>query len=193
MLDRTLNQPPSQSTTHPDRHTVPGYGTLDVDHDQIVWRLSAREADNVLTRLALGGATSDPVLALYQAIAEATEPPVRSRVQTCQDLWPDAAPFRLTQPALLGSFDGDLLAVLIPGCPSPVEATTVAVDLACAAGADISQGDPRWIAEVWQPHWMLLNTCEGAHDFHPELVTGPSRPGAAMLTRVDLHCLATRR
>lgn len=144
-------------------------------------------ADRLMTLLARTSADNpaDAALvdSLYRAVSSAITPS-----DGCPGLWPDAAPYALTEPAVLGSTDTDFLAVLIPGSPTAWDAIDLAVEVARESGSDVTAGDPTWVAEVWAPHWMVLNTCEShGHDFHPELAAhGPRSTGAILVTRVDL-------
>ena len=159
----------------------------------IRWDMSVETADTVMTLLASAPRT-DPspdtttlLDSLYRAVSEATDLATPNHAG-CPDLWPDTAPMPLTEPAVLGSYTGDLLAVLIPGTPGPLDAVQTAVDVARQGGADLDPTDETLMAEVHPARWMVLNTCEStSHDFHPALAPhGPRTPGAVLITRVNL-------
>lgn len=158
---------------------------------RVVLDLPVAVADHIMTLIArsVPSRPEDARLLndLYRAVSHAIDATAPATAIGCPGLWPDAAPMQLTEPAVLGSNSGDILAVLIPGHPTNFSAVEIAASVAREAGVDVAPDDTTWTAEVWPPQWMILNTCEADHDFHPELAAhGPRTPGAVLITRVDL-------
>jgi len=107
----------------------------------------------------------------------------------CLDLLPGGDSDILTEPAILGSFDGGTLAVLLPGAYSLFDAATESVaavqDYATERGIDMD--DPELGATIHPAGWVVLHHCDAAdHDFHPQN-TAAETPGAILVTRVDLE------
>ena len=107
----------------------------------------------------------------------------------CPDLLPGGDCDILTEPAILGSFDGGTLAVLLPGAYSlwdaAVESVAAVRDYATERGIDMD--DPELGVIIHPAGWVLLHHCDAAeHDFHPQ-DSNAGTPGAILVTRVDLE------
>jgi hypothetical protein len=93
------------------------------------------------------------------------------------------------EPAILESFDGGTLAVLLPGAYSlwdaAVESMAAVQDYAAERGIDMD--DPDLGAVIHPAGWVVLHHCDAPdHDFHPQECDAGT-PGAILVTRVDLE------
>lgn len=160
--------------------------TQNPDGEQTLrWELSIDQADQVVTSLAATG--NNPLLdALYRAVSEAVDK--APLADGCEHFWPDSKVMDLTEPAILGSTNGDMLSVLIPGELPAGEAAALALTVAEEAGVVLPTTHLNATADIHPARWVILNTCESpTHDFHPTLAfNGPRTPGAVQVTRVDL-------
>jgi hypothetical protein len=107
----------------------------------------------------------------------------------CPDLIPGGDSDTLAEPAILGSFDGGTLAVLLPGAYSLWDAATesIAAVQGYATERGIDLDDPELGAVIHPAGWVVLHHCDAAdHDFHPQ-DTAAGTPGAILATRVDLE------
>ena len=107
----------------------------------------------------------------------------------CPDLIAGGGSDILTEPAILESFDGGTLAVLLPGAYSlwdaAVEGVAAVQDYAAERGIDMD--DPELGAVIHPAGWVVLHHCDAAdHDFHPQ-ESDTGTPGAILVTRVDLE------
>lgn len=144
------------------------------------------DIDTAFTDAARSDAPRDLVDRLYRQASDEADRDL-AKFDGCFDFWPETAtPVALSEPAVLGSTDGSLLAVLIPGRIAALDAATLAIEVARESGATIDSSDPSLYVEIHPARWLVLNHCESdTHDFHPELAPlGERTVGAILATRV---------